>query len=83
MPKLFSSYDDHDQLKALDHNENDWKRIYYFGGISSIISLALILFDIIVGTVSGANLNAMPQTALDRYDQFQQTLFSVFIILIF
>jgi hypothetical protein len=55
------------------HDENiekQWKSIYTLGGIVTIIALAGILLDIIIGSVTGGNLSALPQTAIDRFAQF-------------
>jgi hypothetical protein len=41
------------------------------GGIAAIIAIAGILLDIIVGSLTGGNLSAIPQTAVDRFAQFR------------
>jgi hypothetical protein len=54
------------------NKEAQWKSIYLLGGIAAILSLIAIVFDIIIGSSMGANLSALPQTAGDRFVQFQQ-----------
>ena len=60
------------------HDENiekQWKSIYTLGGIVTIIALAGILLDIIIGNVTGGNLSALPQTAIERFAQFHDSKF--------
>ncbi|MCX6121582.1 MAG: DUF4386 family protein [Ignavibacteriales bacterium] len=56
-----------------EDTEKQWKNIYTLGGIAAVIALMGILLDIIVGSISGGNLSALPQTAIDRYAQFQNS----------
>jgi hypothetical protein len=51
-------------------NEN-WRGVYITGGIATIIALTGIILDVIVGSTTGGNLSALPQTAVDRFAQFQ------------
>jgi hypothetical protein len=61
------------QTQAKSENpESQWQGIYVIGGIFAIIALIGILLDVIVGSVSGGNLSALPQTAVDRFTQFQE-----------
>ncbi len=56
-------------------NENieaQWRGIYIIGGIATVIGLIGIVLDVIVGSVTGGNLSALPQTAIDRFAQFQE-----------
>jgi hypothetical protein len=55
--------------KSMD-NETQWKSIYFLGGIAAIIALIGIVLDVIVGSITGGNLSALPQTAVDRFAQF-------------
>lgn len=57
------------------NNENkqaQWKSIYVLGGVAAILVLAGTVLDVIVGSLTGGNLSALPQTAVDRFAQFQQ-----------
>lgn len=47
------------------------KSIYLLGGISTIFVLACIIIDLIFGFSSGGNLDALPQTAVERFEQLQ------------
>jgi hypothetical protein len=51
-------------------NEN-WRGVYITAGIATIIALTGIVLDVIVGSTTGGNLSALPQTAVDRFAQFQ------------
>jgi len=55
-----------------NHNEVQWKSIYILGGIAAILSLIAVVADIVIGSSTGGNLSALPQTAIDRFAQFQQ-----------
>jgi len=55
-----------------NHNEVQWKSIYVLGGIAAILSLIAVLADIVIGSSTGGNLSALPQTAIERFAQFQQ-----------
>lgn len=54
------------------NNEVQWKSIYILGGIAATLSLIAVVFDIVVGSSMGGNLSELPQTAVDRFAQFQQ-----------
>src|SRR5512144_3284032 len=51
--------------------EKQWQSIYTLGGIATVIALIGIVLDVIVGSITGGNLSALPQTAVDRFAQFQ------------
>ena len=53
------------------NTESQWRGIYIIGGITAIIGLIGIVLDVIFGSVTGGNLSALPQTAVDRFAQFQ------------
>lgn len=54
------------------NNEAQWKSVYILGGIAAILSLIAVVSDIVIGSSMGGNLSALPQTAMDRFTQFQQ-----------
>jgi hypothetical protein len=64
-----------EKVSSDENIEKQWKSIYSLGGIVSIIALAGILLDIILGNVTGGNLSALPQTAIDRFAQFHNNKF--------
>jgi drug/metabolite transporter superfamily protein YnfA len=49
------------------------KGIYRAGAIAAILVIAGSLLDIIVGTISGGDLSALPQSAVERFAQFNQS----------
>jgi hypothetical protein len=51
--------------------ESQWRSIYIVGGIATIIALIGIVLDVVAGSATGGNLSALPQTAVDRFAQFQ------------
>jgi len=51
--------------------EKQWQSIYTLGGIATVIALVGIVLDVMVGSITGGNLSALPQTAIDRFAQFQ------------
>jgi hypothetical protein len=53
-----------------ENTEKQWKSLFKLGGIAAIIALTGILLDIIIGNITGGNLSALPQTAIDRFAQF-------------
>ena len=54
-----------------ENTESQWQGIYIIGGITTIIALIGIVLDVIFGSVTGGNLSALPQTAIERFAQFQ------------
>lgn len=54
------------------NTEKQSQSIYTLGGITTIIALMGIVLDVVIGSVSGGNLSALPQTAVDRFAQFQE-----------
>jgi Domain of unknown function (DUF4386) len=48
-----------------------WNWLYKIGGAATLITLIGITLDVIIGNVTGGNLSALPQTAVDRFAQFQ------------
>jgi len=55
-----------------NHNEVQWKNVYVLGSIAAILSLIAVMVDIAIGSSTGGNLSALPQTAIERFAQFQQ-----------
>lgn len=65
----------HDKFSHDENIEKQWKSIYILGGIVTIIALTGILLDIFIGSVTGGNLSALPQTAIERFAQFHDSKF--------
>jgi hypothetical protein len=59
-------------MPDLSQNERQWKSVYVFGGIAAILSLIAVMVDIVIGSSTGGNLSQLPQTAVERFAQFQQ-----------
>lgn len=53
--------------------ENNWQTIYRVGAITTIIVLCGIVLDIVVGSITGGNIDALPQTAVERFNQFRES----------
>lgn len=58
---------------SVDQKETQWKSVYVLGGVAAILSLIAVVADIFIGSSSGGNLAELPQTAVDRFVQFQQS----------
>jgi len=61
------------ETQAYSQSRGQWQSIYRIGGVFTIIALIGIVLDVIVGSATGGNLSALPQTAIDRFAQFQET----------
>ncbi len=59
-------------MSELKQNEHQWKRLFVFGGVAAILSLSAVVADIVIGSSTGGNLSQLPQTAVERFSQFQQ-----------
>lgn len=55
------------------HNESNWKSILLLGGFAAILSLIAVVADIFIGSATGGNLTELPQTAVDRFMEFQRS----------
>jgi len=52
--------------------DKQWKTIYKIGAVTTIIVLCGIILDIIVGNITGGNIAELPQTAIERFNQFKE-----------
>ncbi|MFO7669845.1 MAG: hypothetical protein R6W31_09325 [Bacteroidales bacterium] len=50
-----------------------WEGIYRIGAIATILVLAGIVLDMVVGTITGGNVAELPHTAVERFNQFRET----------
>jgi len=55
----------------MEYSDKQWKSIYKVGTITTIIVLCGILLDMVIGSVTGGNVAALPQTAIERFNQFK------------
>ena len=58
-------------LPTLNESQQSWKGLFLAGGISTIVVLAGIVLDLVLGTVTGGSLSGLPQTAVQRFAQLQ------------
>jgi hypothetical protein len=56
----------------IEYNDQ-WKKVYLFGGIATFIVFGLTLVDIVIGSMMSSNLNSLPQTAVERFSEFQDS----------
>ena len=61
------------QHKESENSEAQWRSIYTVGAAAAVIALIGIVLDVIVGSATGGNLSALPQTAVERFAQLQMT----------
>jgi len=64
-----------DEFFHIKNSEKQWNSICTLGGLATIIALLGILLDVVIGNVSGGNLSALPQTAIDRFTEFHDNRF--------
>jgi hypothetical protein len=64
-----------DEFFHIKNSEKQWNSIYTLGGLATIIALLDILLDVVIGNVTGGNLSALPQTAIDRFTEFHNNKF--------
>lgn len=56
----------------MDNSDKQWKVIYKIGAVTTIIVLCGIILDMVVGTITGGNIAELPQTAIERFNQFKE-----------
>lgn len=54
-----------------EESDKQWRNVYVLGGIATSVAVLGILLDVMLGSILGGNLTALPQTAADRFSQFQ------------
>jgi hypothetical protein len=64
-----------DEFFNIKNSEKQWKSIYRLGGVTTIIALIFILLDVVIGNITGGDLFALPQTAIDRFAEFNNSWF--------
>lgn len=60
-----------DHTNENEDTEKQWKSIYIFGGVIAFIAIIGTILDVIIGTSTGGDLSTIPQTAIDRFAEFQ------------
>jgi hypothetical protein len=56
----------------MDNDIKQWATIYRLGAITTVIVLLGIILDMVVGSITGADIAALPQTAVQRFNQFNE-----------
>lgn len=59
------------EVEKRGNPETQWQGTYILGGIAAVTALFGIVLDVVVGSATGGNLSALPQTAVERFAQFQ------------
>jgi hypothetical protein len=56
----------------VETSDKQWNLIFKTGAVMTIIVLCGIVIDMIVGSITGGNVAELPQTVLDRFNQFRE-----------
>ena len=59
----------------METSDKQLKYILKTGAVTTIIVLCGIVMDMIIGSITGGNLAALPQTAIERFNQFKENSF--------
>jgi len=52
--------------------EKQWKNIYGLGAYMTMAAIFGVVVDVVIGSITGGNLEELPQTAVGRFDQLHQ-----------
>ncbi len=55
----------------MNNSDRQWITIYKVGAVTTIIVLCGIILDMVVGSITGADMAALPHTAVERFNQFK------------
>ncbi|HOB83108.1 MAG TPA: DUF4386 family protein [Bacteroidales bacterium] len=55
----------------MENSDKQWRNIYEAGAVTTIIVLCGITLDMVVGSITGGDVAALPQTAVERFNQFK------------
>lgn len=59
-------------LKGKMEKQDQWNKIYVLGGVMAFIVFGLTLADIIIGSMTSVDFTQLPQTATERFMEFQE-----------
>lgn len=62
---------ENEQLRESASSEKQWISVYLLGGMATFLAIFASLMDIVISILLGGNLTEIPQTAVDRFVQFQ------------
>jgi hypothetical protein len=57
----------------MNNSNKQLQFIYKLGVITTLIVLCGIILDVVVGSITGGNIDALPQTAVERFNQFRES----------
>jgi hypothetical protein len=55
----------------METSGKQWKPIFKIGAVTTIIVLCGIILDMVVGSITGGDVAALPQTAVERFNEFK------------
>jgi hypothetical protein len=55
----------------MNDSDRPWQCFYNVGAITTIIALCGIMIDMVIGMIAGGNITELPQTAVERFNQFK------------
>lgn len=55
--------------KIMENSGNQPNAVYLTGAITTLLVLAGIVLDMVAGTITGGDISALPQTAVERFSQ--------------
>ncbi len=55
----------------MEDSDKQWTTICKIGAVTTIIVLCGIILDMVVGSITGGDVAALPQTAVERFNQFK------------
>lgn len=58
----------------MESSDKQSKFILKAGAVSTVIVLCVIVLDMIIGSITGGNIAALPQTAVERFSQFKENI---------
>jgi len=53
-------------------SDKEWRFVFKAGAVTTIVVLCGIVLDIIAGSITGGNVAELPQTAVERFNQFRE-----------
>ena len=56
----------------METSDKQWNLIFKVGAVTTIIVLCGIVLDMMIGSITGGNVAALPQTAVERFNQFKE-----------
>lgn len=59
-------------LVGIPSVHQQWKKVFVLGGIAALLSFTFTVGDIVFGSMAGVDLTQLPQTAVERFAEFQQ-----------